>query len=705
MYRFWKHLTLPLLDTQKPKVIVEIGSQGGANTRLLCQFCSENKAVLHTIDPKPAFDVPAMEKEFGKCLCVHQDLSLNVLSAINKIDVVLIDGDHNWYTVYNELKMLADSAARDGRAFPVVLLHDICWPYSYRDLYYDPATIPQSFRHEYAQKGLMPDEKGTTEAGLNSHLYNALVEGGPKNGVLTAVEDFLLEIKEPMRFYTIPAFHGYGILISDSRMVVSPDISKALSHLLPSKAFCSFMADLEKDRIKLLASLAQNNHILTNIKAAIAEKELVIAEKDQTIINAKAVIAEKELVIAEKDQTINKAKAVIAEKDRCIAEKDRCIAEKDKCIAEKDKYLAEKNQIIAKKDRVIGHYKEELYSVYTSRSWRYTWPLRRCGKLIRKIFDILHEPRIRKIIKGLYFLIPARIRMSGPVESLKDRFKSKETVHEKLIESENEATEKQDPENKTITTNIQDKKPFLTRAGYCPVCNKQVEFTSKHGWLRDHYRCNKCGSIPRGRILHHALTTYLGDWEKCVVHEGSPDCRHIANKVAKYSASQYFPDKPFGQQFGEFRNENLEQLTFPDNSFDIFITLDVLEHVFCPERAIREMCRVIRPGGVVAFTVPVHKNLEKTRQRASLKPDGSTEHLLEPVYHGNPVGDHRSLVTWDYGQDFPAILQSWTNCKVIHFNQEDKYLGIEGEFLDVFLLQKQGHVVFNSGTNSHERTG
>jgi len=172
------------------------------------------------------------------------------------------------------------------------------------------------------------------------------------------------------------------------------------------------------------------------------------------------------------------------------------------------------------------------------------------------------------------------------------------------------------------------------------------------------------------------------------IHESSPANRHIADKAADYSASHFFPEKVPGQQYGDFRNENLENLTYPDNTFDLFITLDVLEHVFSPEEAIRQMLRVLRPGGICVFTAPLHKNLRNTRQRARLAVDGTIEYLHEAHYHGNPVGDGRSLVTWDYGEDFPEILERWVHRPVIRIDHVDEIHGIEGEFLDVFLIKK-----------------
>jgi SAM-dependent methyltransferase len=47
-----------------------------------------------------------------------------------------------------------------------------------------------------------------------------------------------------------------------------------------------------------------------------------------------------------------------------------------------------------------------------------------------------------------------------------------------------------------------------------------------------------------------------------------------------------------------------EALPFPDGSFDAAIALQVLEHVEDPGRCLREMARVLCPGGTVVFTVP-----------------------------------------------------------------------------------------------------
>ena len=70
---------------------------------------------LHVIDPEPQFDPAEHERAFPGRYHFHLGTSLEVLPGLPPADVVLIDGDHNWYTVYHELRLLADDGAAGGR--------------------------------------------------------------------------------------------------------------------------------------------------------------------------------------------------------------------------------------------------------------------------------------------------------------------------------------------------------------------------------------------------------------------------------------------------------------------------------------------------------------------------------------------------------------------------------------------------------------
>ena len=79
-----------------------------------------------------------------------------------------------------------------------MVLHDVLWPYGRRDLYYAPEQIPEEFRQPYAEQGMRPGTKKLLErGGLNPTMYNALEEGGPRNGVMTARRRLRRRVRPP----------------------------------------------------------------------------------------------------------------------------------------------------------------------------------------------------------------------------------------------------------------------------------------------------------------------------------------------------------------------------------------------------------------------------------------------------------------------------------------------------------------------------
>lgn len=137
------------------------------------------------------------------------------------------------------------------------------------------------------------------------------------------------------------------------------------------------------------------------------------------------------------------------------------------------------------------------------------------------------------------------------------------------------------------------------------------------------------------------------------------------------------------------QSENIEKLTFGDESLDFFVTQDVLEHVFEPDVALREIHRVLKPGGAHVFTTPKHDSIGSTRRRATVAATGEVTHLLPEEYHGNPVGDGKSLVTWDFGPDFEALASDWVGATVETYNAVDRNFGIDAAFNEVFVIVKR----------------
>lgn len=226
--------------------------------------------------------------------------------------------------------------------------------------------------------------------------------------------------------------------------------------------------------------------------------------------------------------------------------------------------------------------------------------------------------------------------------------------------------------------------------GYCPICDRKTIFVKLNPWLRDHYKCIYCQSIPRQRALINTINVFYPNWPDAMIHESSPggvSSDHIKKKCRNYSYSYFFPDTEPGSFEKGARCENLESMTFEDEQFDIFITQDVFEHVNHPDLAFREIARVLKPEGMHIFTVPLYHELEKTRPRIAIK-DGKIHNLLEPVYHGNPIDSNGSLVTVDYGMDIADIIYASSGMTTTIYLHKDIRLGLDAEFLEVLISKK-----------------
>lgn len=140
MNRFWKSIINPIFDKIKPRYIVEVGSGVDENTKNILTYCKENSVKLMTVDPLPMFELEEFKVKYGEKFEIQMDSSLNILPILDDYDVIFLNGDPNWYSVYNELKIIEKKF--ENKKFPIVFLHNIGWPYGKRDLYPNPEIIP-----------------------------------------------------------------------------------------------------------------------------------------------------------------------------------------------------------------------------------------------------------------------------------------------------------------------------------------------------------------------------------------------------------------------------------------------------------------------------------------------------------------------------------------------------------------------------------
>lgn len=232
MIRLWRKILKPIVSAAQCKEILEIGAEYGTSTKVLLNYVKQVDGHLHCIDPVPGFDASQFQEDNKDCLSFYEDLSLNVLEEIHDVDLAMVDGDHNWYTVYHELKAIEKAHGHDPIRQPMLFAHDIGWPYARRDLYYDPNTIPAEFLNEYAREGILPNkDELVSDGGMNLELCNAVKLGGERNGVLTAVEDYIAESKLNYRFINLPLYYGLGILITEERLAANPELRSEIEKL------------------------------------------------------------------------------------------------------------------------------------------------------------------------------------------------------------------------------------------------------------------------------------------------------------------------------------------------------------------------------------------------------------------------------------------------------------------------------------------
>ncbi len=199
------------------KTLCEIGSCQGIVADRMLELAQTEISIID-----PCQDGNLLKKyEHNERVKVYKGLSLDILPKIlNGFDCILIDGDHNWYTVYNELRIIKERKLLNKGG--TIFLHDVGWPYGRRDMYYFPESIPAEFRKPYANRGIVQGQSELSDTGgINVFGNNALFEYGSKNGVLTAIEDHIKEHEGRYEFCNYIDDNGLGVLREKSRLKTS----------------------------------------------------------------------------------------------------------------------------------------------------------------------------------------------------------------------------------------------------------------------------------------------------------------------------------------------------------------------------------------------------------------------------------------------------------------------------------------------------
>lgn len=181
---------------------------------------------------------------------------------------------------------------------------------------------------------------------------------------------------------------------------------------------------------------------------------------------------------------------------------------------------------------------------------------------------------------------------------------------------------------------------------------------------REGHKCVRCSSNLRsGQLaaaIAQAVCSLTGVPSAMCLRTLLDDSRvhhlHVAEINSAGSLHPFLSRGPnlryseFGSKTSAIASEDLMNLSYPDEKFDLVITSETLEHVPDADVALGEIWRVLKPFGFHVFTVPVVWDRPVTRQRASVR-GNELAHLAPPSYHGSRA-DQSYFVFSEFGADF-----------------------------------------------------
>jgi len=206
----------------------------------------------------------------------------------------------------------------------------------------------------------------------------------------------------------------------------------------------------------------------------------------------------------------------------------------------------------------------------------------------------------------------------------------------------------------------EDKKPFLLDGISYPAGEKvkfKSDFKYSNGnqvnW-REQLVCPVTGLNNRLRAAVHLADSELGlipGESIYLTEQTTPLFRFFQKRHPKIVDSEYLESKVSQGSIDKsgIRNEDLTRLSFEDKSFDIVLSFECLEHVPNFDKAMKEMARVLKPGGKMMWSVPFRSDRETNLNRAELKPDGTIVHHEPPEYHGDPLNPEGCLCFTHFG--------------------------------------------------------
>ena len=174
---------------------------------------------------------------------------------------------------------------------------------------------------------------------------------------------------------------------------------------------------------------------------------------------------------------------------------------------------------------------------------------------------------------------------------------------------------------------------------------------------------DKFGSLENIRKLKTYLPEYFTGFAVWMSH-------YVG--TGQLAFSEYMDDVPVQSRFISplVRSEDLCNLSYSNNSFDLIICNELFEHIYDPLKAYSEIFRVLKQGGYLMATFPMAFGQYEHIEKAHYDPESGTSKAVGlPEYHGDPVRPHEgSLVYtipgWKILDDLRNI--GFVDCSIRH---------------------------------------
>ena len=161
----------------------------------------------------------------------------------------------------------------------------------------------------------------------------------------------------------------------------------------------------------------------------------------------------------------------------------------------------------------------------------------------------------------------------------------------------------------------------------CPLCGYHGPFRDFDSFagLRLHVQCPRCGALERHRLQYLVVVDVLRGLEpanmKMLHIAPEPFFRSFfSSRFSTYETADLF-------MRGVDHRVDLQNVPFQDESYDFVFASHVLEHIPDDKKAIREIRRILKPGGIAILPVPVV--CEKTIEYPEANPN-EAYHMRAP---------------------------------------------------------------------------